>query len=64
MRASEKRERCRITGFPFSRSNQPLIPAPEPPLKKTFAGEMNSLTLAEHCIAKEAVWKVLRSVIV
>jgi hypothetical protein len=49
MRASEKRERCRITGFPFNLSNQPLIPDPELPLKKLFAEEMTPPILAEHC---------------
>jgi hypothetical protein len=38
-----------------------LVPAPNLLLKKPFAKETISPILVKHCIAIEAVWKVLRS---
>jgi hypothetical protein len=50
-----------MLGFPFSRPNRLLVPDPGLLLEKLFAEEMNLPILARHCIAIEAVWKVLRS---
>jgi hypothetical protein len=49
------------SGFPLSRQNRPLIPAQGTSLEKLFAKEMISPILTKHCIAAEAVWKVLKS---